>query len=61
MTNDIVRVIFPNIVHLRKESRKIDDLRLYFEGINKGIDEELEKWIYFRVKKEKVINSVFDN
>lgn len=39
VTNDIVKVTFPNIVHLREENRNADDLRLYFEGIIEGIIE----------------------
>ena len=36
VTNDIVKVTFPNIVHLREENRNTDDLRPYFEGIIEG-------------------------
>ena len=36
VANDIVKVTFPNIVHLREENRNTDDLRPYFEGIIEG-------------------------
>ena len=37
--NDIVKVTFPNIIHLREGKNKNDDLRHYFEGIVEGITE----------------------
>ena len=39
VTNDIVKVTFPNIVHLREEKDRNDDIRHYFEGIVEGITE----------------------
>ena len=39
VTNDVVKVTFPNIVHLRERNEKADDLRHYFEGIIEEITE----------------------
>lgn len=39
VANDIVKVTFPNIVHLREGNEKPDDLRHYFEGIIEEITE----------------------
>ena len=39
VTNDIVKVTFPNIVHLREGNENPDDLRHYFEGIIEEITE----------------------
>lgn len=39
VTNDIVKVTFPNIVHLREGNENPDDLKHYFEGIIEGIAE----------------------
>lgn len=41
VTNDVVKVTFPNIMHLREGNEKSDDLRHYFEGIIEGITEGL--------------------
>ena len=37
--NDIVKVTFPNITHLREGNNENDDLKHYFEGIVEGITE----------------------
>ena len=37
--NDIVKVTFPNIIHLREGNNKNDDMKHYFEGIIEGITE----------------------
>ena len=37
--NDIVKVTFPNIIHLREGNNENDDLKHYFEGIVEGITE----------------------
>lgn len=39
VTNDIVKVTFPNIVHLREGNENPDDLKHYYEGIIEGIAE----------------------
>ena len=54
VANDIVKVTFPNIVHLREENRNTDDLRLYFEGIIEGIIEGINEGIRNDVKSKLV-------
>lgn len=35
--NNIVKVTFPNIIHLREGNNENDDMKQYFEGITEGI------------------------
>ena len=43
--NDIVKVIFPNIIHLRESKNKNDDMKHYFEGIVEGIAEGIRNGV----------------
>ena len=49
VTTDIVKVTFPNLVHLREGNENPDDLKHYFEGIIEGIAEGITEGIILDV------------